>query len=267
MKLLGVIGNISRDQAIYPGGRNVELLGGAALHVALAATRAGLRSAPVAVIGSDLGWIRYDVRLTDMDLSCVEVTRGESCSFRLTYDENGHLIGTGSSFGVAEQLTRHALDVVGQHQSYHVCCRRPLDVAIVLGRLVAAEIPFSIDFHLGSAASVMPAAEPAIGHASIVFVNAAEFATLGRAIDLGRLQAVVISDGPGPVTILRSRQVVASVLPPAASVIEVTGAGDALAGTFLAACAQGLGDQPALEAAVIAATEAVSGPGLVMTAR
>src|ERR1700722_10610008 len=76
VEVLGVIGNISRDRAIYPGGRRVELLGGAALHVAPAATRAGLPSTPVAVIGSDLGWIRDDARLTDMDLSCVEVTGG-----------------------------------------------------------------------------------------------------------------------------------------------------------------------------------------------
>ncbi len=267
MEVLGVIGNISRDQAIYPGGRHVELLGGAALHVALVATRAGLPSAPVAVIGSDLGWIRNDVRLTDIDLSCVGVTCGRSCSFRLTYDESGQLTGTGSSFGVAARLTGHVLDVLGQHQSYHVCCRRPLDVAVVLGRLVGAGIPFSVDFHLASAAVAMPAADAAIAHASVVFVNAAEFATLGQVTDPGRLKAVVISDGPHPVIVLRSGRVVASVLPPVASVIEVTGAGDALAGTFLAACARGLGDQSALEAAVSAATEAISGPGLVITAR
>jgi sugar/nucleoside kinase (ribokinase family) len=265
--VLGVIGNISRDQAIYPGGRHVELLGGAALHVARSATRAGLRSAPVAVIGSDLDWIRDDVRLKDMDLSCVEVIRGRSCSFRLTYDECGQLAGTGSSFGVAEQVTRHALDVVGQHQRYHVCCRLPLDIPVVLSRLVSAEIPFSIDFHLASAAAAIPAADAAIGHATIVFVNTAEFAALGRVTDPGRLQAIVISDGPRPVKLFRSGRVVASVLPPAASVIEVTGAGDALAGTFLAACARGLSDQPALEAAVSAATEAISGPGLVITAQ
>lgn len=266
MEMLGVIGNISRDQAIYAGGRHIELLGGAALHVALAATRAGLLSAPVAVIGSDLGWIRDDARLTDMDLSCVEVTYGRSCSFRLSYDEGGHLTGTGSSFGVATHLTRHALDVVGQHRSYHVCCRRPLDAPVVLHRLVSAGIPFSVDFHLASAAVMMPAADAAIAHASVVFVNAAEFATLGQISDPEQLQAVVISDGPRPVIMLRYGRIVASVLPPAVSVIEVTGAGDTLAGTYLAACARGLGDQPALEAAVSAAVEAVSGPGLVITA-
>ena len=267
METLGVIGNISRDRVIYPGRRHVELLGGAALHVALAATRAGLRSAPVAVIGSDLGWIRDDVRLTDMDLSCVEVICGRSCSFRLAYDDSGHLTGTSSSFGVAAQLTRHALDVLGRHPSYHVCCRRPLDVPAVLGRLVGAGIPFSVDFHLASAAVTMPAADAAIAHASVVFVNATEFATLGQVTDPGRLKAVVISDGPRRVIMLRSGRVVASVLPPDASAIEVTGAGDTLAGTFLAACARGLGDQAALAAAVSAATEAVSDPGLVITAR
>ena len=266
MEVLGVIGNISRDRAIYPGGRRVELLGGAALHVALAATRAGLPSTPIAVIGSDLGWIRDDARLTDMDLSCVEVTCGRSCSFRLAYDESGHLTGTASSFGVAAHLTRHVLEVLGRHRSYHVCCRRPLDVPVVLGRLVGAGIPFSVDFHLASAAVIMPNADAAIAHASVVFVNAAEFATLSEITDPGRLKAVVISDGPRPVVMLRSGRVVASVLPPDASVVEVTGAGDTLAGTFLAARARGLGDQPALEAAVGAAAEAVTGPGLVIPA-
>ena len=267
METLGVIGNISRDRAIYPDGRHVELLGGAALHVALAATQAGLPSAPVAVIGSDLGWIRDDVRLAAMDLSCVEVTCGRSCSFRLTYDESGHLTGTGSSFGVAAQITRHALEVLGRHQSYHVCCRRPLDVAVVLGHLVGAGIPFSVDFHLASAAVIMPAADTVIAHARVVFVNAAEFAVLRRVTDPGRLRMIVISDGPRPVMMLRSGRVVASIIPPEASVIEVTGAGDTLAGTFLAARARGLDDQPALEAAVSAAAEAVSGPGLVIAAQ
>jgi hypothetical protein len=40
MKLLGVVGNISRDLAIHPGTR-IGMLGGAALHISLAAARAG----------------------------------------------------------------------------------------------------------------------------------------------------------------------------------------------------------------------------------
>ena len=61
----------------------------------------------------------------------------------------------------------------------------------MLGRLASAGIPFSVDFHLASAAVIMPAADAAIAHASVVFVNAAEFATLGqsyrsRAAESGR---------------------------------------------------------------------------------
>jgi sugar/nucleoside kinase (ribokinase family) len=267
VETLGVIGNISRDRATYHDGRRVELLGGAALHVARAATRAGLPSVPVAVIGNDLSWIRDDVRLAATDLSCVKVMSGTSCSFQLAYDEDEHLTRVDSSFGVATHLTRHALTVLGRHQRYHVCCRRPLNVAVVLGRLASAGIPFSVDLHVASAAVLAPAADAAIANARVVFVNAAEFAALRRVTDPGRLRSVVISDGPHPVIMLRSGQIVASTIPPKASAIEVTGAGDTLAGTFLAASAKGLGDQTALEAAVSAATEAVRDPGLVIAAQ
>lgn len=267
METLGVIGNISRDQATYPDGRCIDLLGGAALHVALAAARAGLPTAPIAVIGRDLSWIGHDTRLGGVDLSCVEVTSGESCSFQLSYDSRGQVIGTQSSFGAAALLTDHALEVLGQHRVYHVCCRRPLDVPAVLNRLVITRTPFSVDFHLASASGIMSAAEALLPHASIVFVNAAEFTTLSTITDPGRLKAVVISNGPRPVSLLRLGQVKATVLPPVAEAIEVTGAGDTLAGAFLGAASCGHDDHTALRLAVVAAAAAVGGPGLVIAPR
>jgi len=264
MEALAVIGNISRDIAAYPGGHRVEMLGGAALHTSLAATRAGLASAPVAVIGSDLEWLRTDPRLAGLDMRYVKTSPGTSCTFRLSYREDGQLAGTRSSFGVATALTRHVLETLGRHRCYHVCCRRPLDVPAVLGCLVNAGLPFSADFHIASAAAVMPAAAAALPQASVVFVNAAEFAILSQVTDPEQLAAVVISDGPRPVTMLRQGQVVASAVPPAASAAEVTGAGDTLAGTFLAASAARLGDEAALEAAVRAAASSVAGPSLII---
>jgi sugar/nucleoside kinase (ribokinase family) len=263
MEALGIIGNISRDLAVYPGDRRVELLGGAALHVGLAASRAGLASAPIAVIGTDLRWLQKDPRLADMDMHYVKTSPGTSCAFRLSYDEGGQLADTNCSYGVAVGLTNHALEVLGQHRRYHVCCRRPLDVPAVLDRLVKAGIPFSADFHVASAPAVLPAAAAALPRTSIVFVNVAEFAVLIEVADPAHLPAVVISDGPRPATMLRRGRVVARVTPPVACPIEVTGAGDILAGTFLAGSACGLGDEAALQAAVRAAAESVSGPGLV----
>jgi len=263
---LGVAGNISRDLAVYPGGTRIEMLGGAALHVGLAAARAGLPAAPVSVIGRDLGWIAGDPRLAGLDLHHVQVVPGRSCAFRLTYDETGNLASTRASFGVAAALTPHVISMIGSHSAYHVCCRRPLDAPIVLGRLAAVGIPFSLDFHLASASMIIPAASTFLPQASAVFVNAAEYAILAQVTDPGTLTTLVISDGPRPAVVLRRGQEAASAVPPAAAVAEVTGAGDTLTGTFLAASARGLSCQAALDEAVNAASVAVASAGLTIPA-
>ena len=73
----------------------------------------------------------------------------------------GHLTGAESSFGVAAGLTGHALDVLGSLSACPVCGRRPLDAAAIFGPLAVLGIPFSVDFHLASASTFMPAAKPA----------------------------------------------------------------------------------------------------------
>jgi sugar/nucleoside kinase (ribokinase family) len=204
-----------------------------------------------------------------VDLSCVKVVPGESCAFRLAYDDDGCLISTEASFGVSAALTSHALGVLAEptsRQAWHVCCRRPLAVPSVLARLAGTGMPFSADFHLASAGTVMPAARMLLPRASAVFVNAAEFAILCQVVDPVELPLVVVSDACRPATVLRYGQIAASVAPPPVTVAEVTGAGDTLAGTFLAAAARGLGDGDALQAAVTAASAAVSGPGLTIPA-
>jgi sugar/nucleoside kinase (ribokinase family) len=255
VSVLGVIGNISRDYVVYPGGRSFEMLGGAALHVARAASQAGLASAPISVIGADLGWIRHDPRLAGLDLSGVKVAAGVSCAFRLSYDHADRLADIHCEYGAAEGLTGHCLAMIGQHDRYHVCCRRPLDVAAVLGALADAGLTFSADFHLASASELICTAAPMLPHAQAVFVNAAEFATLAAQIDLGRLAVVVVSDGPREVTVLRYGRASTTLRPQPASTVEVTGAGDTLAGTFVAAMARELGDEDILRAAITAATE------------
>lgn len=261
---LGVIGNISRDLAAYPDGRTTEILGGTAMHLALAAARAGLPAAPVAVIGTDLEWIIGDPRLTGLDLSSVKVVPGQSCVFRLTYDHADQLTGISASFGAARMLTRHALAALSSRRAWHVCCRRPLDTGLILGRLAGAGVPFSADFHLASARRLMAAGRTALPHATAVFVNTAEFALLSQVIDPGDLKLIVVSDGPRSATVLRYGRAAASAAPPTVAVTEVTGAGDTLAGAFLAAKAQGLGDADALRAAVNAASRSVMSPGLVI---
>jgi sugar/nucleoside kinase (ribokinase family) len=262
--VLSVIGNISRDLAVYPGERRYELLGGAALHVARAASQAGLASAPVSVVGRDLAWIRADPRLASLDLTHVKVALGPSCAFRLTYSADGKLASTECSFGVAELLTAHCLTVIGHHDQHHVCCRRPLDVRTVLGRLVSAGLTFSADFHLASASDLLRTAAPFLPGATVVFANAAEFATLSALMDVGRLAAVVVSDGSCQARLLRYGRVTATAQPAHTVPVEVTGAGDILAGTFLAARMRGLSDDGALCEGVTAATQSIRVPGLAI---
>jgi sugar/nucleoside kinase (ribokinase family) len=261
---LTVLGNISRDQAIYPDGRRFSLLGGAALHVARAACRAGVACGLVSVIGTDLDWIRSDPRLAGLDLSHVATREESSCAFILTYTAAGTLASIGCSFGATESLTSHCLTAIGHHGHYHVCCRRPLDVAAVLGRLTRDGLAFSADFHLASAGELIRVALPFLPLASAVFVNTAEFTILAALIDPARLAAVVISDGPREARLMRHGRITAAIQPPDAPLVEATGAGDSLAGTFLAAQAAGLGDHAALRSAVLAATQAIQAPGLII---
>lgn len=152
--------------------------------------------------------------------------------------------------------------MLGSRPAWHVCCRRPLDAALVLERLASTGTPFTADFHLASSRQLMPQVAAYLPRAEAVFVNAAELAHLSAAVGLRGLRLVVASDGPQAATTIRNGRPSASVVPPAVTPAEVTGAGDILAGTFLAAMSRGLGDQEALALAVTAATAAVTRPGL-----
>jgi len=264
MGFLGVIGNISRDQISYPDGRTYELLGGAALHVARAAGEAGLRAAPISIIGDDLTWIIDDNRLSVVDFGSVRVSTGRSCAFILRYDEDDNLRSVQCYYGVSTSLTAHALGVVARYDRYHICCRRPLDVPSVLDRL--AGTTFSLDFYVPSAASLLVDATPFLSTAACIFTNAAEFELLRDLIDPTRLARVIVSDGPNPVRLLQAGKIVAQISPQTAGRVEVTGAGDVLAGAFLGFQAAGLPDAAALRHAVERAATAVQDPGIPLPA-
>jgi sugar/nucleoside kinase (ribokinase family) len=261
---LGVIGNVSVDITRHPDGRRFELLGGAALHLALAAAQAGLSVSPVAVIGDDLADIHGDRRLEGVNLQWVLTVPGRSCRFNLAYADGGRLASVSCDYGVAEMLTEHAMAVIaeGRPDHWHVACRRPLDTSRILPCLAAARSLFSVDFHLASAEEQIAAAAAVLAQAAVVFLNADEHRVLLRNVNPETLAAVVVSDGPREVILWHYGNPVAAVVPPQISVTEATGAGDTLAGTFLALTAQGMSDVDALTAAVNAASRHAASSGL-----
>ncbi|MDQ3275376.1 MAG: carbohydrate kinase family protein [Actinomycetota bacterium] len=256
MSRLGVVGNISIDHSHRAGLPGLTSIGGAALHVSLAAARARFMSRPLSVVGHDLDVIRHDSRLGQLDLSGVKILPGTSAVFTLTYDRDGVLVDAEADYGTSTRLTDHALEHIHARSddSYHVCCRRPLDIAKVLDALVLAARPFSVDFFLSSAAESIAAAAGALPLAQVVFANAAEYELLTDAVPVSALRDVVVTDGPRPAQLIRSGRRVARALPPRVDPVDVTGSGDTVAGTFLAARATGLEDAVALEWAMRAAS-------------
>ncbi|MFF8919371.1 PfkB family carbohydrate kinase [Streptomyces sp. NPDC015032] len=278
MDRLAVIGNISRDHTRYPDRRGGELLGGAALHVALAAARAGATAAPVSVVGDDLAHIPAQSQLNDVDWSGLRIAAGASAAFTIDYDQEGHLIAVAADYGVSEDLTGHALAHIARHprDRYHVCCRRPLNVPAVLEALTRCGARFSIDFFLPSAAHLIQAAAPWLAEADLVLTNAAEYRLLEQVVQstaasemaqgtsVGQvtrtLRGVVVTDGPRPVRWLLHGRLLAACTPPYAHPEEVTGAGDTLAGHLLARTLHGDSPAAALRSAVLAATRHTAAP-------
>ncbi|MFJ7423467.1 PfkB family carbohydrate kinase [Streptomyces uncialis] len=268
MERLDVIGNISRDLTRYPDHRGGAQLGGAALFVSLAATKAGRRATPVCVLGDDLDQLPETPGLDALDWSARLRSAGPSTTFDLEYDPQGELAKVRSDYGVAEALTEHALGHVSSypHATYHVCCRRPLDVAAVLERLARTAADFSVDFFLPSAEAMIRTAAPWLPAAATVFVNAAEYRLLDRVIGCGTLPEVVVTDGPRAAVVRVFGRQVASAVPPLHAVHEVSGAGDTLAGTFLAHRSRAETTARALAEATAAAARYVAEPSLPMPA-
>lgn len=264
MHYLGVVGNISFDRTVYPDGRQYSLVGGAALHVAIAATRAGQPADPISVIGDDLAWIIDDPRFTLLDFGNVRITKGRSCSFLIIYDESLQLRKLSSDFGVSAALTAHALQVLGPHSHYHICCRQPLDVRQVLEYVVKRRLSFSVDFHVTSAQRNISELLSSLPHAEYVFVNADEFKVLSRYANLNQLKALIVSDGERAVRLFRHGKLICSLEPNKVSANEVTGAGDILAGTFLAQWIAGADGVTALRHAIDAASEWTRGKGFLV---
>ena len=260
MARLAVIGNISIDHRVRPDGIRDTALGGAALHIALAATRAGLDARPVSVIGTDLRGLQR--HLPGLDLTAVAMMSGASATFTLAYDGTGDLTSTEAEYGSAVHLTGHALrHLSGQHDdTYHVCCRSPLDVARVIHEV--GPRPFSVDFTLPSAPQLIAAVKPYLPRARAVFVNSAEYSALAQQVPVESLATLVVSDGANPARLFRNGRLFATAVPPATSPTQFAGAGDTLVGTYLAAHAAGRDETSALRTAVVAASAHTIHPAL-----
>ncbi|WP_327359541.1 carbohydrate kinase family protein [Streptomyces sp. NBC_01304] len=261
-----VIGNISRDHIHRPGLPPAHQLGGAALHLSVAAARAGQQIAPASVIGADLARLTADPRLPALDWSLLRHDPKPSASFTIHYDDQGTVADVDTAYGAAEHLTEHALRTLAHypHDVFHVSCRRPLHVAEVLNALTAHGCSFSLDFHLPSAPQLIEAAAPWLRRATTVFVNAEEYALLAQVTRTRPCPEVVVTDGPRPARVLLHGRALPAVVPPPVTVRQITGAGDTLAGTYLAHRARQFSPSDSLHQAVQAASRHTAQTPLIL---
>lgn len=258
--VLGVVGNISFDEATYSDGTTHRFLGGAALHVALAATARGLVAAPIAVVGHDLSALLPTLRARGVRTEALRCVDEPSCRFRILYTVDGDVAEVHSSFGAAYRLTEHALTQLHRYGQYHVCCRRPLDFARIVDALHGR--PYSVDVYSPNPETLAGMPASLFHAASTVFTNRREFALLDNHADLRSCARVVVTDGSRPARVLSYGTEVAVATPPSVDAVEVTGAGDTAAGSFLAAVSRGLTDESALQMAMADAADAVQRVGL-----
>jgi sugar/nucleoside kinase (ribokinase family) len=264
-----VIGNISRDHIHRPDHPSVRQLGGAALHLAVAAARAGLPVAPAAAVGDDLARLPEDPRLPTLDWTLLHRAPEPSTAFTIHYDEAGTIMAVDTAYGAAEHLTAHALRLIERcpQAAFHISCRRPLAVGDILPALAARGCSFSLDFHLPSAPQLIPAAEPWLRQATAIFVNAEEHALLTQAAGPAPCPEVVVTDGPHPARVLLNGRALPPVIPPAVPIIrQITGAGDTVVGTYLAHRARHVPPVAALARAVQAAGRHIAQPPLTLPA-
>lgn len=250
--VIEVVGNVAMVDADYPSGHHYRFAGGAGLHFAQAASQAGATVILTSVLGRDMHWVLPRLRGYGILTDRVLLAEGISASFSLHYGENGAVSGIESRHGSAEQLTEHALaqTTLGHR---HVCCRTPLDARRVLAA-TSPDASFSLDFFVSSASVQLAEAAPYLTRASVMFVNASELLQLQEVAALVDLQCLVATAGEGECRVYRHGIATATATPPAVQPVDVTGAGDTLAGTFLALILQGLSDIDALRVAVQAAT-------------
>lgn len=236
-----------------------EAPGGVVCNAAVAAARAGAAVRLLVRPGDDPASETVRARLAGAGL-IVEAQGGDGtlCRAVILLDPSGEkrlLLYPGQSmYPTRAQVHGVALENVGW---VHTAAYNPEAAAALVERCRSAGIPWSIDLEPATFPAGIAALAPVLRGAAAVFCNARAAARLGRDFvgtlhDLG-VSAVVATLGSQGAVWHRAAETF--VVPASAVVaIDTTGAGDCLAGWFVAAMLRGASPSDALQGAVAAAS-------------
>jgi ribokinase len=236
-----------------------EAPGGVVTNAAVAASRAGARVRLLLNLGSDLASETFRKCLAaeglSMEAGCGE---GALCRATILLDRDGEkrlLLYPGQSmYPTLAQVESVDLANVGwvHTAAYDIAVAARLAV-----RCRAAGIPWSVDLEPATFALGIASLAPVLNGAATVFCNnrAADLLggdPAGGLLDLGVL-SVVATRGPAGAVLYRPDEMVA-VAAPSVGLLDTTGAGDCLAGWFVAERLRGAAPADAIHLAVAAAT-------------
>lgn len=237
----------------------VEAPGGVVANASVAAARAGAKARLLTQVGDDAAGRLAVAGVTAAGVSVAAGhAEGGTCRVVILIEPHGEkrlLLYPGASmYPEPEQVAGASFAGVGW---IHTAVYGPRAAVTLIERARTAGIPWSIDLEPATIPDQVDAIAPFIDGAEAVFVNSRAAARLGDAprtlFALGA-RAVILTLGPEGATFLdrEGRRFTASA--PPVSAVDTTGAGDCLAGWFVAGRLAGLDEEAALRRAVVAAT-------------
>jgi sugar/nucleoside kinase (ribokinase family) len=245
---IAVAGTVHRDDITTPAGHEPDLLGGSAVYFALAAAPHA-RVHINGIVGRDSAPAFLDL-LDGAGVGTEGLVVSELPTFRwrVRHDfDRWVAVDTFSEEGCDPSWRPHLPPAAARAPVLFVASMRPaLQREVLLqstARLIGAD---SMTEYAGPERDAVRA----VAHAcDVLFLNRTELATLtGTSITtwrqeaiamcgVGRLRAVVVKGGPEGASLVTDDGVISRPAAPVERVMDPTGAGDALAGGFLAACA------------------------------
>ena len=245
---IAVAGTLHRDDIITPLGRRSEQLGGSAVYFALAA--AGFARVHVnGIVGADSASDFASV-LRDAGIVADGVVVSDQPTFRwhARHDFDRWIaVDTVSDDGCDPSWRPRLPAAAARAQVLFLASMRPALQMEVLAqsraRLIGAD---SMTDYTGPERA---AVHDVVRGCDVLFLNRSELASLTGApvttwrqeaiamCGVGRLRCVVVKGGPEGASCVTADGVISRPAAPVAEVVDPTGAGDALAGGFLGACA------------------------------
>lgn len=243
-----------------------EDAGGVAANAAVACAMADVPTRLVIAVGDDAAGEMVAKRLgsTGVDVSS-QVRAGSTCRVVILIEPHGEkrlLLHPGvSMYPTRRQIEAAPLDGVGWA---HTAVYDRDAAERLVERCRAGAIPWSLDLEPSTFPGGIAQLGRCLAGAAVVFCNARAMAALGEA-PVARLfamgvEAVVETRGAEGAT-LRRPTGCTSVPAPRGPVVDTTGAGDCLAGWFVAERLRAAAPEQALATAVLAATISCAGLG------